>query len=226
VACAEGSIQGDDPSLVERDYAQHAVISVATPAKATATAPGSASPRRARWPCCPAARLRHRAHRQPRRSRRPDGPRRRAYLARLQAHFGERLRFASVGPRARYPLLLRYRPDPVGQRTVWLGNAAQTLHPVAGQGYNLALRDVWACAQVLLRAGGDPGAADTLAAYARERRLDRQGTIRFTDGLVRLFSNAVAPLAPRAAPACSPSTCCRGAHFVAKRMMFGARAWP
>ena len=150
-----------------------------------------------------------------------------AYRARLQAHFGERLHFASVGPRARYPLLLRYRPDPVGPRTVWLGNAAQTLHPVAGQGYNLALRDVWALAQVLLRADGDPGAADTLARYADARRLDRQGTIRFTDGLVRLFSNAITPLAhARGAGLFALDLLPPARHFVAKRMMFGARAWP
>jgi len=150
-----------------------------------------------------------------------------AYLARLQAHFGTRLRFAGVGPRARYPLLLRYRPNPVGQRTVWLGNAAQTLHPVAGQGYNLALRDVWACAQILLRTGGDPGAASILQAYARERQLDRQGTIRFTDGLVRLFSTGFAPLRhARGAGLFALDLLPAARHFVAKRMMFGARAWP
>ena len=119
------------------------------------------------------------------------------------------------------------RPNPVGQRTVWLGNAAQTLHPVAGQGYNLALRDVWACAQVLLKAGGDPGAADTLATYARERHLDRQGTIRVTDGLVRLFSNALGPLLhARGAGLLALDLIPPARHFVAKRMMFGARAWP
>jgi 2-octaprenyl-6-methoxyphenol hydroxylase len=150
-----------------------------------------------------------------------------AYLGRLQRHFGQRLRFSAVSDRARFPLLLRYRPNPVGERTLWLGNAAQTLHPVAGQGFNLALRDVWACAQTLLRNPGDPGQPATLAAYAQARQLDRSGTIRFTDGLVRLFSNNN-PLLKHA----------RGAglfaldllpgprHFIAKRMMFGARAWP
>ncbi len=165
-ACAEGSIQGaDDSSLVERNYDQHAVISVVTPAESH----GNRAWERftpqgplAVLPCGNDCAIVHTAD--------PaeadalmalDGE---AYLARLQAHFGTRLRFAGVGPRARYPLLLRYRPNPVGQRTVWLGNAAQTLHPVAGQGYNLALRDVWACAQILLRTGGDPGAASILQA--------------------------------------------------------------
>ncbi|HNO89007.1 MAG TPA: 2-octaprenyl-6-methoxyphenyl hydroxylase, partial [Rhodocyclaceae bacterium] len=105
--------------------------------------------------------------------------------------------------------------------------AAQTLHPVAGQGYNLALRDVWACAQVLLRSGGDPGAPETLATYARERRLDRAGTIRFTDTLVRLFSTDLAPLRhARGAGLFALDLLPPARHFVAKRMMFGARAWP
>jgi len=228
-ACAEGAIQGaDDDDLVERDYGQHAVISIATPAEAHGqrawerfTPQGPL----AVLPCGNGCAIVHTAA--------PDEADALmtldddAYLARLQAHFGTRLRFASVGPRARYPLLLRYRPNPVGQRTVWLGNAAQTLHPVAGQGYNLALRDVWTCAQTLLRADGDPGAADTLAAYARARKLDRQGTIRFTDGLVRLFSTAASPLKHlRGAGLFALDLAPPARHFVAKRMMFGARAWP
>lgn len=229
VACAEGSIDGDDaPELVERDYAQHAVICVATPVEGHAhrawerfTPQGPL----AVLPCGHDCAIVHTAD--PAEADALMALDDDAYRARLQAHFGERLHFASVGPRARYPLLLRYRPDPVGPRTVWLGNAAQTLHPVAGQGYNLALRDVWALAQVLLRADGDPGAADTLARYADARRLDRQGTIRFTDGLVRLFSNAIPPLAhARGAGLFALDLLPPARHFVAKRMMFGARAWP
>ena len=229
VACAEGSIQGSDaPELVERDYAQHAVISVAPPVEGHAhrawerfTPQGPL----AVLPCGSDCAIVHTASPAEADALMAEGDD--AYRARLQAHFGERLHFASVGPRARYPLLLRYRPDPVGPRTVWLGNAAQTLHPVAGQGYNLALRDVWALAQVLLRADGDPGAPDTLARYAGERRLDRQGTIRFTDGLVRLFSNAITPLAhARGAGLFALDLLPPARHFVAKRMMFGARAWP
>ena len=69
--------------------------------------------------------------------------------------------------------------------------------------------------------------AATLAAYARQRRVDRGGTIRFTDGLVRLFSNAVAPLAhARGAGLLALDLLPPARHFVAKRMMFGARAWP
>lgn len=229
VACAEGSIDGDDaPELVERDYAQHAVICVATPVEGHAhrawerfTPQGPL----AVLPCGHDCAIVHTAD--PAEADALMALDDDAYRARLQAHFGDRLHFAAVGPRARYPLKLRYRPNPVGQRTVWLGNAAQTLHPVAGQGYNLALRDVWALAQVLLRADGDPGAADTLARYADARRLDRQGTIRFTDGLVRLFSNAIPPLAhARGAGLFALDLLPPARHFVAKRMMFGARAWP
>lgn len=228
-ACAEGSIQGaDDSSLVERNYDQHAVISVVTLAESH----GNRAWERftpqgplAVLPCGNDCAIVHTADPAEANALMAlDGE---AYLARLQAHFGTRLRFAGVGPRARYPLLLRYRPNPVGQRTVWLGNAAQTLHPVAGQGYNLALRDVWACAQILLRTGGDPGAASILQAYARERQLDRQGTIRFTDGLVRLFSTGFAPLRhARGAGLFALDLLPAARHFVAKRMMFGARAWP
>lgn len=227
-ACAEGAIQGTDDDLVERDYGQHAVISIATPAEAHGqrawerfTPQGPL----AVLPCGSGCAIVHTAA--PGEADALMALDDQAYLARLQAHFGTRLRFASVGPRNRYPLLLRYRPNPVGQRTVWLGNAAQTLHPVAGQGYNLALRDVWSCAQTLLRAGGDPGAADTLAAYARARQLDRQGTIRFTDGLVRLFSTPAPALKHlRGAGLFALDLLPPARHFVAKRMMFGARAWP
>lgn len=227
-ACAEGAIQGTDDDLVERDYGQHAVISIATPAEAHGqrawerfTPQGPL----AVLPYGSGCAIVHTAA--PGEADALMALDDQAYLARLQAHFGTRLRFASVGPRNRYPLLLRYRPNPVGQRTVWLGNAAQTLHPVAGQGYNLALRDVWSCAQTLLRAGGDPGAADTLAAYARARQLDRQGTIRFTDGLVRLFSTPAPALKHlRGAGLFALDLLPPVRHFVAKRMMFGARAWP
>ena len=229
VACAEGSIDGDDaPELVERDYAQHAVICVATPVEGHAhrawerfTPQGPL----AVLPCGHDCAIVHTAD--PAEADALMALDDDAYRARLQAHFGDRLHFAAVGPRARYPLKLRYRPNPVGQRTVWLGNAAQTLHPVAGQGYNLALRDVWALAQELLRADGDPDAAHTMARYADARRLDRQGTIRFTDGLVRLFSNAIPPLAhARGAGLFALDLLPPARHFVAKRMMFGARAWP
>lgn len=115
------------------------------------------------------------------------------FVADVQQHFGNRLEFVAASCRHRFPLALRYRQQPVAARRVWLGNAAQTLHPVAGQGFNLALRDVMALAATLAGAS-DPGAPGVLAAYARRRRPDRLATIGITDGLVRLFSNDLAPL--------------------------------
>lgn len=150
-----------------------------------------------------------------------------AYLAHLQSGIGRRITLTAVRDRLRYPLGLRYRPSPTGERTVWLGNAAQTLHPVAGQGFNLALRDAWGLAETLLQHIDDPGHPDTLRAYTASRNLDRKSTIRFTDSLVRIFSNDLIPLHhARGAALFALDICPPLRHFVAKRMMFGARAWP
>ncbi|MFA7267766.1 MAG: FAD-dependent monooxygenase [Sterolibacterium sp.] len=148
------------------------------------------------------------------------------FLARLQAHFGSRLKFVGVSPRQVFPLVLRYRKSPVRQRCVWLGNAAQTLHPVAGQGFNLALRDVWELARVLADAP-DPGAAEPLSRYAAARRLDRRSTIAFTDILVRVFSNDNALLRQaRGLGLLAMDMLPPLRNLVARRMMYGARAWP
>ncbi|MBI5922847.1 MAG: FAD-dependent monooxygenase [Betaproteobacteria bacterium] len=148
------------------------------------------------------------------------------FLARLQTHFGSRLTFLSVSPRQVFPLVLRYRKSPVATRCVWLGNAAQTLHPVAGQGFNLALRDVWELSRILAGAA-DPGAASVLSRYAAARRCDRRGVIGFTDGLIRVFGNPN-PLLRHARGlglmAMDLLPPLRG--FIARRMMYGARAWP
>lgn len=228
-ACAEGAVQTSESNpLVEHDYQQHAVICIATP-----TTPHGGRAWERFTPDGPLAVLPygqdcaivHTAS--PEHADQLLDDHDHAYLGRLQRHFGQRLRFSAVSDRARFPLLLRYRPNPVGARTLWLGNAAQTLHPVAGQGFNLALRDVWACAQTLLRNPGDPGQASTLAAYAQARQLDRSGTIRFTDGLVRLFSNNNPLLKhARGAGLLALDLLPGPRHFIAKRMMFGARAWP
>lgn len=116
-----------------------------------------------------------------------------AFLAALQRAFGFRLgRLLRVGRRQSYPLhLLRVRERLRG-RVVVLGNAARTLHPVAGQGFNLALRDVAELAECLdagVREGADPGDPAALKAYDRARRADERRVVTFTDGLVRLFSN-------------------------------------
>lgn len=149
-----------------------------------------------------------------------------AFLALLQKRFGTRHRFVSTTPRVAYPLGLRYRPHPVAARQVWLGNAAQTLHPVAGQGFNLALRDIWELAQAL--AGmADPGAPDVLAAYAAGRQADRRGAIGFTDLLILGFGNDFPPLRHvRGAGLLALDMLPALRGFVARRMIFGARAWP
>lgn len=118
------------------------------------------------------------------------------FLEALQKHFGDRAgRFVSAASRARFPLSLRYALDPVLPRTVLLGNAAQALHPIAGQGFNLGLRDAWEFADVIRSRGGeDPGTDDCLSRYRDARKLDRMSGIALTDSLVRIFSNDFAPL--------------------------------
>jgi 2-octaprenyl-6-methoxyphenol hydroxylase len=107
---------------------------------------------------------------------------------------------------------------------VLLGNAAQTLHPVAGQGFNMGLRDAWELAQQILRCSREAlGGDEMLAAYRHARRLDRNAGIRFTDGLVRLFSNDLPGLsAGRAAMLSVLDSAPAAKRFVARRMMFGA----
>jgi 2-octaprenyl-6-methoxyphenol hydroxylase len=109
------------------------------------------------------------------------------FLMRLHRHFGDRLgTFTVAGPRAVFALALRHAA-PAGARTVLIGNAAQALHPVAGQGFNLGLRDVRGLAHCLRRDTSDIGAARTLRAFAAARRLDRRHGIHFTDFLARVF---------------------------------------
>ena len=118
----------------------------------------------------------------------PDGQ----FLSQLQARFGWRAgRFVRVGRRASYPLKLTRAAVTVGTRTVLIGNAAQALHPVAGQGFNLGLRDAAMLAELLSSgtADADAGAAELLSQYAKWRARDREGVIAFTDGLIKLFGD-------------------------------------
>jgi len=124
-----------------------------------------------------------------------------AFLAALQDQFGYRLgRFTRVGRRHSYPLSLTRSDRQVAGRAVIIGNAAQGLHPIAGQGFNLGLRDVATLAEVIaddLRDRGgdaDPGAAAVLQRYAEWRRNDRRTVIAFTDALVRVFANPLPPV--------------------------------
>jgi 2-octaprenyl-6-methoxyphenol hydroxylase len=123
------------------------------------------------------------------------------FLERLQQAFGMRLgRFLAVGKRQSYPLALTRADEQVTDRVVILGNAAQGLHPIAGQGFNLGLRDVACLAEVLAdarsSAGGtlDPGAPELLEQYRAWRQEDRRRIVAFTDGLVRVFRQPFAPV--------------------------------
>jgi 2-octaprenyl-6-methoxyphenol hydroxylase len=114
----------------------------------------------------------------------------RGYLGELQAAFGWRAgRFTHLGRRAAYELRLTRAGAPVAQRTVLIGNAAQALHPVAGQGFNLGLRDAAMLAEVIAGEPGDPGGPEALARFAAWRSADRSGVVRFTDSLVKLFGD-------------------------------------
>lgn len=118
------------------------------------------------------------------------------YLAALQGEFGWRIgRLLSVGQRNAYPLRLSRAETLTGQRVVLIGNAAQGLHPVAGQGFNLGLRDAATLAELLaevVRRDGsraDVGSPEILREFASRRVADRDGVTRFTDGLVKLFGD-------------------------------------
>ena len=104
-------------------------------------------------------------------------------------------RFVATGPRTVVPLVRIEAQRTHAGRALLLGNAARLLHPVAGQGYNLALRDVAALVRHLDRAAGtDPGAQGEIDAFERARRADRQRTVRLTDALARTFRGTFAPL--------------------------------
>ncbi|GAB4060263.1 FAD-dependent monooxygenase [Uliginosibacterium sediminicola] len=223
----EGRID-DDAGSLSRDYDQHALLLRATPEHAhghvawerfTPDGPIALLPLgrdyAVVWTLAPAQLAATKAL--------PEAE----LIARLHSAFGKDMRFTRISERSSYPLGLRIRRSPIESRVVWLGNSAQTLHPVAGQGFNLGLRDVWELAESLRGQQHDAGTASALRAYARRRSADRWGAAAFTHSLVQIFSNDN-PLLTHA----------RGAgllaldlfpplrHFVAKRMIFGARAWP
>ena len=145
------------------------------------------------------------------------------FLEELAAAAGSRPgRALAVDARAVQPLVLRKRHARLEERTVYIGNAAQTLHPVAGQGLNLGLRDAWDLAQIM-RDAQDPGDAATLQRFAARRRLDAGAALRATDLLATIFLrknplHAVALTALDLFPA--------PRRFFARRMIFGASALP
>ncbi len=148
------------------------------------------------------------------------------FLDELHQHFGDRVgAFLTTGARTCFPLGLRRAPEQSPMpHTILIGNAAQTMHPVAGQGFNLGLRDAWDLAQEILDTKTDSlGAENMLAGYCNRRQLDREAGIRFTDSLVRLFSNDLPLLSTaRAASLSALDNLPLVKRFVAKRMMFGA----
>lgn len=221
---AEGAV--DDSAAIVRDYGQHGVICTATAdephggrawERFTPEGPVAALP----WGREYAVVLTCAASEADAVGALDDA----SFLAKLQGRFGGRVRFTSVSERFVFPLGLRYRKSTISERQVWIGNAAQTLHPVAGQGFNLALRDIFELAHTLTDAA-DPGAPELLERYDVARRLDRYGAMTFTDTLVHLFSNDNFFLRHgRGAGLLALDLFPPIRHFVARRMMFGARGW-
>jgi 2-octaprenyl-6-methoxyphenol hydroxylase len=117
------------------------------------------------------------------------------FVSQLQQRFGFRLgHIQRCGKRSVYPLAYVAAEQLTKGRVAIIGNAAHALHPVSGQGYNLALRDVAAMAELIAR-HEDPGHALLLADYHAKRYQDMQRVYRFTDSLVQIFSNRFSPLA-------------------------------
>jgi 2-octaprenyl-6-methoxyphenol hydroxylase len=147
------------------------------------------------------------------------------FLTELRAAFGGRAGdFITVSGRVAYPLQRR-RAQAAADHIVLIGNAAQTLHPVAGQGFNLGLRDAWELGEQILAGSTDAlGSPAWLDAYQKHRRVDRSAGLGFTHALVELFSNDLLPLrlargTGLALLACMPPL----KNFLIRRMTFGAR---
>ena len=154
-----------------------------------------------------------------------------ALLAELQAAFGQRLgTLGALKERGVFPLRLA-RGVPSAPTTIALGNAAQTLHPVAGQGLNLGLRDAFECAALLAReidagvALNDPHQAARIAShFGTARARDRDATVRLTDAYVSVFSNDITALNwARGIGLSAISGLAPLRYLVAQRMMLGAR---
>lgn len=149
------------------------------------------------------------------------------FLAALAQAIGGRAgELVAASERQRAPLALRVRRSRVGERTAYIGNAAQTLHPVAGQGLNLGLRDAWDLAQIV-HGAADPGDARLLQRYSGLRRADAAATVRVTDFLAGAFlgGNPVGGLM-RGFALTALDICLPARRFFARRMIFGASALP
>ena len=122
----------------------------------------------------------------------------REFVAEVGDRFGDRYGALELaGPRWHYPLSMIQAGRYTDRRLALVGDAARAIHPIAGQGWNLALRDVAALAELIVdarRTGLDPGGSYVLARYERWRRFDSLALIGITDGLNRLFANDLFPL--------------------------------
>jgi len=113
------------------------------------------------------------------------------FLRQLQEAFGTRAgKFSGVRDRTTFPLALRVASDANFDRMLLIGNAAQALHPVAGQGLNLGLRDAWELADLLSAVEGDEDMSEVVKSYQRSRQRDRRASVLLTDAMVRAFSNS------------------------------------
>jgi 2-octaprenyl-6-methoxyphenol hydroxylase len=159
-----------------------------------------------------------------------------AFVSELQAAFGRRLgKFTGIGARAAFPLTLRVHTAAAQPHLVTIGSAAQTLHPVAGQGLNLALRDVWELAQQITDSADahpdnpaeDLGSSAFTRRYAEARSLDRNIMVRITDGMIGAFGVQL-PFASalRGAGLAFFDSVPPARRLLSRRMMFGARALP
>ena len=120
-----------------------------------------------------------------------------AFLARVQEVFGWRAgRLLDVGPRSAYPMQRCIADALIAPRAVLVGNAAQSIHPLGAQGFNLGLRDALTLAECIADAQQDPGDASVLRRYAQRRTEDRTRTLAFSDGLAKFTSNDAAWLRP------------------------------
>ncbi len=147
-----------------------------------------------------------------------------AFLVALQQRFGARLgRLERPGRRIAYPLRLTLAKQITRPRVALVGNAAHTLHPVAGQGFNLGLRDVAELADLLVEAhvtGRDPGGPAVLNAYRERRRNDQRNVALATDTLARLFVNPFPPVrAARDLGMLALDLCPSARHTLARRFM-------
>ena len=147
------------------------------------------------------------------------------FLARLALRFGSRCTgFTAVAQRRSFPLVLELAPSTVSARCAVIGNAAQALHPVAGQGFNLGLRDAFELARIVIdtpvAAIGSPA---MLARYARDRRPDRWAGVALTHGLLGLFGNASPWLRwPRGIALAMLDAMPPAKHMFTHAMLFGA----